>query len=259
MTEGDSMLTDMVHALEPDAAHDWQPVLHLLGDPAVTTGRQHRAVPDGSKRLLAYVALHRRPVERLCAAGVLWPRHSDSRAPGNVRTALWRLSGIGVPVLTVDKYTLAARDDLVLDIDVVSVWAARLGGRPAPEGLNAVTVGSHRLELLPGWCDEWAISERERPRQVILHAMEAQSRHMARRDRCAEAVQAAMMAVGADPLHESAQRVPIESHLAGGNRTEALRAFATYRTFLHREVGADPGPPSPASSVEEDRSWIPSH
>ena len=43
--------------------------------------------------------------------------------------------------------------------------------------------------------------------------------------------EAAMFAVGIEPLRESAQRVLIEAHLAEGNLVEARRAFVTYRIW----------------------------
>jgi len=60
--------------------------------------------------------------------------------------------------------------------------------------------------------------------------------------RCAEAVEAAMIAVSAEPLRESAQRILIEAHLAEGNWVEGRRSFEAYRDLLARELGTGPGP-----------------
>jgi DNA-binding SARP family transcriptional activator len=60
--------------------------------------------------------------------------------------------------------------------------------------------------------------------------------------RCAEAVEAAMMAVSAEPLRESAQRTLIEAHLAEGNWVEGRRTFEAYRAILDRELGTQPAP-----------------
>ena len=45
-------------------------------------------VPEGSKRLLAFVALHSGRVHRWQTAGTLWPDGSDERAAGNLRSAV---------------------------------------------------------------------------------------------------------------------------------------------------------------------------
>jgi DNA-binding SARP family transcriptional activator len=229
----------MVTALLHDAAADT--VLHLLGEPIVTTRTGRTEIPDGSKRLLAFVALHRRPVDRRYAAGVLWPGCSDARSAGNLRSALWRLNGVGIPLLAVGKYTLATPHDLVVDAHVLGDWAARLiGGLPSPRDLAAVPSGIGALELLPGWREDWAVAERDWLRQRALHALETLSRQLISLGRCAEAVEAAMVAVGTDPLRESAQRALIESHLAEGNRMEARRVLTAYRGLLLHELGAEP-------------------
>ena len=55
--------------------------------------------------------------------------------------------------------------------------------------------------------------------------------------RFADAVDAAMIAVHAEPLRESAQRALAEVHLAEGNVVEARRALRAYATLLRHEVG----------------------
>jgi DNA-binding SARP family transcriptional activator len=126
-------------------------------------------------------------------------------------------------------------------VQVVNAWGARLmAGSPTPEDLQVIPWGVDALDLLPGWYDDWALIEQERVRQRLLHALEALSRKLVCVYRYAEAVEVAMMAVGADPLRESAQRALIEAHLAEGNRVEAQRSFDMYRDLLHRELGTDP-------------------
>ena len=102
--------------------------------------------------------------------------------------------------------------------------------------------GIDAIDLLPGWYDDWALLERERIRQRLLHALEALSCQLVRAGRFAEAVEAAMMAVTAEPLRESAQRVLIQAHLAEGNWVEGRRTFEAYRDMLEHELGVQPEP-----------------
>jgi DNA-binding SARP family transcriptional activator len=97
------------------------------------------------------------------------------------------------------------------------------------------------MDLLPGWYDDWVIFERERIRQRLLYALEMLSRRLVAAGRCAEAVEAAMSAVSADPLRESANRVLIEAHLAEGNLIEGRRAYERYRALFLRELSVEPG------------------
>ena len=92
------------------------------------------------------------------------------------------------------------------------------------------------LDLLPACYDEWLIFERERIRQRLLHALEALSRRLVAFGRPADAVDAAMWAVSADPVRESANRILIEAHLAEGNLIEASRTYQRYRDIVRREA-----------------------
>jgi DNA-binding SARP family transcriptional activator len=55
-------------------------------------------------------------------------------------------------------------------------------------------------------------------------------------------VEAALVAVTAEPLRESAQRTLIEAHLAEGNWIEGRRAFDAYHELLRRELGTETEP-----------------
>jgi DNA-binding SARP family transcriptional activator len=123
----------------------------------------------------------------------------------------------------------------------VSQWADRLSDGAATDADLAIhPTGVDAIDLLPGWYDDWALMERERIRQRMLHALEALSRNLASQGRWAEAVETALAAVTAEPLRESAQRTLIEVHLAEGNWIEGRRAFDAYRELLRHELGAEP-------------------
>ena len=218
-----------------------QIVVHLLGGPYVTQNGYRTEVPEGSKRLLAFLALRRRRVERCHAAGTLWPYGDDRRASGNLRSALWRLRGAGIDVLIADKRSIGLRPGVAVDIDEVAEWASRLiAQRSLPDDLSLNWPLADALDLLPGCYDDWAILERERMRQRMLHALEALSRAMTARGRYGEAVDAAMMAIGVEPLRESAQRALLQAHLAESNLIEARRDFLSYRDLVRRELGVEP-------------------
>jgi DNA-binding SARP family transcriptional activator len=235
------MATHPISSLMTGVNHSPTPILHLFGGPYVSFDGDRREVPEGSKRLLAFVAMHRGRIERRCAAGTLWPVGGDIRASGNLRSALWRLRGLGVELITADKWSLRLCDDVLVDLHVTSDWANRLIQNTAEAAdLMILPWWADALDLLPGWYDDWALMERERIRQRMLHALEALSRGLTRTARCAEAVEAAMMAVSAEPLRESAQRVLIEAHLAEGNWVEGRRSYEAYRDLVRRELGVDP-------------------
>src|SRR5215218_2680926 len=98
------------------------PVLRVLGGLGLTYGAGAVAVPPGSRRLLAYLALHPGGVDRRVAAGVLWPAVSESRAAGNLRSELWRLQAVGCPLLDPGP-DLRLAPSVVVDLVAVQSWA----------------------------------------------------------------------------------------------------------------------------------------
>ncbi|WP_236681061.1 AfsR/SARP family transcriptional regulator [Streptomyces siderophoricus] len=93
---------------------------------------------------------------------------------------------------------------------------------------------------MPDWPDEWVTTERERFRQIRLHALEALCRRLTELGEHRSAIDAGLSAVAADPLRETAQRVLMEAHLAEGNLSEAVRQYRTYAGLLRRELGVEP-------------------
>lgn len=237
------MVTDFVDGLVAQEAAGSEPVLRIFGGPRVICGTERLEVPEGSKRLLVFMALHRGQVERRYVAGLLWQAGTEDRAAGNLRSALWRLSQAQIEVISADRHHLALRDGVLVDVDVVTDWARRLiAGRPVSTDLAALPASTDAMDLLPGWYDDWVLIERERIRHRVLHALESMSRLLVAAGRCAEGVEAALVAVGAEPLRESAQRALLAAHLAEGNWIEARRSLDAYRELLGRELGFQPDP-----------------
>lgn len=216
-------------------------VVHLFDGPYVTMEGRRFDVPEGSKRLLAFVALRNRHLERRYAAGALWPHGDDHRAAGNLRSALWRLRGAGIDILVTDKWSLSLMACVEVDAQLMLDWADRIvSTEPDLSDLAVVPQHVDALDLLPGMYDDWAIMERERVRQRMLHALESLSRHLVAVQRFSDAIEAAITAVSADPLRESAQRVLIEAHAAEGNWGEARRTFCSFRDLVRAELGVEP-------------------
>ncbi|HEY5786431.1 MAG TPA: BTAD domain-containing putative transcriptional regulator [Microlunatus sp.] len=229
----------------PDPAPSEVPVtptmLCLLGGPHVVQGGRRIVVPEGSKRVLVFVALHDGVVDRRYVAGTLWPDGCDERAAGNLRSALWRLRGAGIDILETDKCGLTLRPRVAVDVRRLRAWAAGIFDGTLPSAdLLVPDWDPEALSLLPGWYDDWVIVERERLRQGMLHALEALSYRLSELGRHAAAVDAAMRVVEFDPLRESGQRALISAHLAEGNLVEARRTYAACRRVLHSELGLAP-------------------
>jgi DNA-binding SARP family transcriptional activator len=202
-------------------------------------------VPRASQRLLAFLALQRRMVQRAAIAGTLWPEASESRASANLRSALARLQGTARKALAADKLELGLAEGIVIDVyDAQGLARRLLDPAVSPDraelGMAAVPVLS--ADLLPDWYDDWVLLEAEDWRQLRLHALEALAVRLIALGRWGEAANAAGAAVRAEPLRESARAALIQAHLAEGNQSEAVREFTRYRTLLDAELGLAPTP-----------------
>ena len=225
-----------------NADQDGATSIHLFGGPYVVEAGRKVPVPDGSKRLLVFIALHAGRMDRHQVAGTLWPFGDEERAAGNLRSALWRMKCAGAHVIDVDKCSLGMRAGTVLDLDIVRAWTSQvIHGAPDLVDLRLPLWTPDEIDLLPGWCEDWVLFERERIRQRVLHAMEALSRRLIKDGRRAEAVEAALYAVRIDPLRESAQAALVEAHLSEGNLVEAQQAFISYSELLRCELDISPG------------------
>lgn len=217
------------------------PVVRLLGGLSVTCGDARLTVPPGSRRLLAFLALHPAGVDRRSAAGILWPDVGDGRAAGNLRSALWRLQRGSCPLVQAEQSVLRLTADVEVDLRRLEEWASRvLAGVPEPADLAVDPGPIADLELLPGWYDDWVLAVRQRLQLRLLHALEALSRLLQQAGRPDAAVEAMHVAVLAEPLRESGQRALIEAHQAAGDWVAARRQFDAFRSILRREIGVEP-------------------
>jgi SARP family transcriptional regulator, regulator of embCAB operon len=78
-------------------------------------------------------------------------------------------------------------------------------------------------DLLPGWYDDWVLTEAEDWRQFRLHGLEALAGQLTAAGRWGEAAGAARAAVRAEPLRESGHAALIHVYLAEGNQSQAVR------------------------------------
>ncbi len=236
---------DNRHGPSTAAPCDRELRLLMLGAFRLLDGDEARVLPAGSQRLLAFLAFQNRTVTRTAAAGALWPEASEPHAHAALRSALSRLDAVSRRAVRVDAVDLALDASVRVDLREARALANRLlVAGDAPDAVDTVRTAVAMLsqELLPGWYEDWSIVEAEDWRQLRLHALEALAHHLARVGRFADATSAALAAVRADPLRETASATLIHVHLAEGNRSEAIAAFERYRASLRRELGLAPSP-----------------
>lgn len=220
-----------------------RPQIRVLGCFDVVVDGMSVAARWNVQRVLAFLAVADRPQRREVLADRLWATSAPIRAQAYLRNALWQIR------LLSPRLVHATRNAVQLGPDVdVDLAASRSLAHQFLDGHHTELVplagAAALLErvLLPSWDEDWLMLERERTRQLHLHALEALSHSFVARGEHARAIETAFAAVVAEPLRESARVVLIEAYLAEGNRCEALRELANYRQLLHVELGLQPSP-----------------
>jgi len=198
-------------------------------------------MPQSAERLLAFLAIHDRPLQRSHVAGSLWLDTTDSRSAGSLRSALWRTHRADEHVIEATSGSVGLAAHVRVDLRQGHETARQL-----LDPLCASAVAAHSIELLDGdllpdwYADEWLVLPRERWRQVRLHALEVLATRLARQGEYGAAVAAALAAVHGGPLRESAHRCLADVHLAEGNLCEALATYRQFQRLLWTELGLQP-------------------
>jgi DNA-binding SARP family transcriptional activator len=214
--------------------------LGLLGGFRLEVQSDPVLLPLSAQRLLAFLALQPRAVSRVFAGGLLWPDCEESHAAGRLRSALWRLQREAPDVVRSRDRSLSLTEGVELDVRRTSELSrAALEGAALPTRAELEELCAHG-SLLPDWYDEWADVERERLRQLRLHALERLCERLTAEGRLGDALEAGLAAVASEPLRESAHRAMIAVHLAEGNLSEAMRQYETCERMLERALGVSP-------------------
>ncbi|PPF56152.1 transcriptional regulator [Clavibacter michiganensis] len=202
------------------------------------------ALSDGTRRLIAALAIRTRPADRGTLAAQLWPEARDGRAASSLRSAIARLGSGGREIVDSSSGGLELHDAVAVDLRTARAIAGRLlepqHDAADDDDLSPAAMHLFSAELLPDWFDGWLEPAAEEWRHLRVNALEAQSDALRLRARLHEAARAARRAIDVDPLRETAQRCLIAVHVAAGNQSDALRAYADYRARLDREVGLQP-------------------
>lgn len=214
--------------------------LTLMGQFQLLISGRPLRIPHTAERVLTYLALADRPVARTRLAGALWEDSSDLGAAKSLRTTLWRIRRAGANLVLARDDRLRLYPDVTVDVTDLMDLAKRLIHQPDPEALLRLPLLVECVELLPDWDDEWVVADRERYRLLRLEALERAAFTLMERRHLGDALVAALAAVQAEPLRESARRLVVQTQMAQGNAAEAIHSYREYRSLLHHELGLQP-------------------
>lgn len=232
-------------------------ILTLAGTGTVAS----RPLAVDPRRLVAYLSVHPRPQDRPGLAADLWPGVAGPAAQRLLDDAL---AGVDVPGLIEGADEAGSALSLAPGIDVDLAEAMTLiRALPAVPADVPIDTALLDQDILPGWTAPWIVVERERFRQLRLHAVEERSQRLLSAGRFADAVAMARATVTTAPSRESARRALIEAYLAQGDIAAAVAEYDQYQELLRSSVGpAASGlegllPPAPGWPVLRARRVVP--
>jgi DNA-binding SARP family transcriptional activator len=241
----------------------------VLGSFSLTVDGESVPLGVDARRLVAYLAVHPRPQPRAALAADLWPGVPAAAALRMLGDAV---AAIGVPGLLADTgdgdpgvIITAETSPIALaagvDVDLAEAMAL-IRALPEIPAADQPDVTPLTDDVLPGWTASWIAVERERFRQLRLHAVEERSLRLSASGRADEAVELARVAVRTAPSRESARRALIEGLLAQGDVASAVAEYDEFQDLLRSSLGpASSGlegilPPSPAWPVLRARKSV---
>ena len=217
------------------------PALSVLGGFQLRSDGAAVALPSNAQRMLGCLVLNGNSQRRDVLAGRLWSELSQERAQANLRTAVWRIRQIRPGLVVCSREAVQLDAEVYVDYHAMTSLAGRLLHRDLDQDeLRQVPLDLLSCDLLPGWDEDWLLIDRERHRQLRMHALEALSTQLTDIGEYGLAVDCAYAAIAIEPLCESATRTLLRACLAEGNRAEALRQYDLFRRLLAQETGLQP-------------------
>ena len=216
--------------------------LRLLGGFEFEVGRQPLALPLRVQRLVAFLALCGRPLQRAHVSGRLWIDASQEQAYGSLRATLWSARRLHCPLIEASSTHIGLSPLVRVDAHEFAACAERVVHGAAPVTRKDFDQLVRACDLLPGWYEDWVLEEQERLRELRVLALETAAEGLLAAGRNSEASIAGLAAVAVDPLRESTYCVLIHSYLAAGNVAEACRHMHAFRSNLRQQLGLEPSP-----------------
>ena len=214
--------------------------LSVMSGFEVRVGTEPVFLPANVERVIALLAVRGRPQLRTTMASTLWMDTTTDRASANLRTALWRARQHTGDLLTLEGHYVALSADVQVDLAELTLRARRLiDGHTSlqPDDGDPRTLAG---DLLPGWDEEWIAFERERLRQLRIHALESLCAKLSAAGRAGESIDADWPRSRPNHCGRARNAHCVAAHLAEGNISEARRQFHFYRDLLREALGIEP-------------------
>lgn len=202
--------------------------------------------PLGAKplALLAYLAIERRAHARDALTTLLWGEFPEAQARASLRQALAHLRRALGDVLVVEREHVRLEADVVLDVAPL-LGIAGVGDAGDDDAALALDprrfLAALRVQRDGGY-EEWAEGMRATLGRRHAELLAAAARDAAARLDWARAASLADRWRDGEPLSPDATLLAMEARHLAGQPSEALAAYAAYRTALEEATGEQPAP-----------------
>jgi DNA-binding SARP family transcriptional activator len=218
--------------------------ISVLGPLAIAGARRsRRGLRSRSLELIAYLALHRRPVQRDELLEAFWPGIDPRRTRPRLRQAVRdarRLLGTAITGEHECYWLDRGGADVDLD-DLQGLLAAAKAAEPEDaQALLDRALGLFRGEPLAGSDYAWSESEVRRLRATFVDLLEQAARHRLKAGEARAALDAAERGLQVDALNESLWRLAMEAESALGLREAVAERYERLRALLDERLGLEP-------------------
>jgi DNA-binding SARP family transcriptional activator len=234
-----------VERAAPDAiAAPTRPRISVLGPLTISgTTRSRRGLRARALELIAYLAIHPRPVQRDELLEAFWPGDDPRRTRPRLRQAVRdarRLLGNAIA----SEHECYWLDRAIADVDLDELermLAAASRAEPSEvPGLIERAVRLFHGDPLAGADYAWSQSEVPRLRATFVDLHEQAARHRLEAGEPRAALDAAERGLDVDTLNESLWRLAMEAESTLGLREAVAQRYELLRALLDERLGLEP-------------------
>jgi DNA-binding SARP family transcriptional activator len=221
-----------------------RPRISVLGPLAITGGkRSRRGLRARALELIAYLALHPRPVHRDELLEAFWPGEDPRRTRPRFRQAVRDARRLlGDAIVGEDEQYRLDRTQVDVDLDELErlLTEARTAESGGASALIEPALGLFRGEPLAGSDYAWSESELPRLRATFVGLLQEAGRRRLQAGEARAALELAERGLDVDALNESLWRLAMEAESALGLREAVAGRYERLRTILDERLGLEP-------------------
>ena len=212
----------------------------LIGHFRVVSTRRRYELTHSQARLLALLCLRSGDVGREWLAGQLWDDVSTATALRRLRSTMSRLHHTIPGIIRRGRDSVGLSTAVRVDLGEARDRARRLVDGRADDAAALWSPEPFLDDVLVDWYDEWIDADRNEFRNLRIHALEVIARHLIATEQFASAIELCLVVLRTEPFRETTHSLIVQSHLAEGNRTEAIAHARGYDALVQSELGIRP-------------------